>query len=310
MSLPGSPATGRRAARQSERGLLVLLGLIVSAGTVALIILYPALPTLQAEFGASRGMTQLAVSLAALSLAPAALAYGPLADRFGRRRPLLAALVLLELGSLTCAFAPNIETLLAGRCLQGLGAAGCLTLARVVLRDMVGRKRLPKMMAVLTITMIDRPPGNAGFERMADANHRLAEPVPVSRGAFSGVAGVIRASKGNRATENTRAWWRICPVAGQSKIPSLRHNDRPGGRWIPLFCRRRTVRCRNNDGAQRRHLWLVDDGNERRVYAGRRIFDVARPQDRHEWLDASRDRGNHAVRRADADVVMAMGVEA
>ena len=252
MSLPGSPATGRRAARQSERGLLVLLGLIVSAGTVALIILYPALPTLQAEFGASRSMTQLAVSLAALSLAPAALAYGPLADRFGRRRPLLAALVLLELGSLTCAFAPNIETLLAGRCLQGLGAAGCLTLARVVLRDMVGRKRLPKMMAVLTIAMMIGPlatPALSGWLTQTIGWRNLF--------LFLAALFLVLLALFARARETAP---RKTPARGGGFALLLANrrflryaiNDRPGGRWIPLFCRRRTVRCRNNDGAQRR----------------------------------------------------------
>ena len=142
---------------RSERVLVTLLALITMSGPMSLTILFPALPALEAEFGISRAMAQVTTSLATLILAPGVLIYGPIADRYGRRPPLLGALLLLLLGSAISIFSPDITTLIVGRCMQGLGAAGCITLARVMLRDAFGQKRLPRMLAILTMAMMIGP---------------------------------------------------------------------------------------------------------------------------------------------------------
>ena len=142
---------------RSERMLVTLLALITMSGPMSLTILFPALPALEADFGISRAMAQVTTSLATLILAPGVLIYGPIADRYGRRPPLLGALLLLGVGSAVCIFSPDVTTLIAGRCMQGLGAAGCITLARVMLRDAFGQKRLPRMLAILTMAMMIGP---------------------------------------------------------------------------------------------------------------------------------------------------------
>ena len=142
---------------RSERSLMIVLALITMSGPMSLTILFPALPALEIDFSISRELAQVTTSLATLILAPGVLIYGPMADRFGRRPPLLGALLLLCAGSVICIFSPNVETLILGRCLQGLGAAGCITLARVMLRDAFGQKRLPQMLAILTMAMMVGP---------------------------------------------------------------------------------------------------------------------------------------------------------
>ena len=133
---------------QSERTLVILLALITMSGPMSLTILFPALPALELEFAVSREIAQITTSLATLILAPGVLIYGPLADRFGRRTPLLGALLLLGAGSVICMFSSDIVTLIVGR---------CITLARVMLRDTFGQKRLPRMMAILTMAMMVGP---------------------------------------------------------------------------------------------------------------------------------------------------------
>lgn len=137
--------------------LVIVLALITMSGPMSLTILFPALPALEVEFDVSRAMVQATTSLATLVIAPGVLIYGPLADRFGRRPLLLAALLLMAAGSVVCIFSPGIGTLIAGRCMQGLGAAGCLTLARVMLKDAFGQQRLPRMLAILTMAMMVGP---------------------------------------------------------------------------------------------------------------------------------------------------------
>ena len=56
-------------------------------------IFLPALPAVQATFGSSLTLTQLTFSAFIFAIGPAQLAYGPLADRFGRRPVLLVDIV-------------------------------------------------------------------------------------------------------------------------------------------------------------------------------------------------------------------------
>src|SRR6516162_11466612 len=83
-----------------------------------------ALPTIQADLHANLSDLQWVVDAYTLPFAALMLTAGTLGDRFGRKRLFLGGLVLFMLGSLLCGFAPTIGWLLAGRAVQGVGAAG------------------------------------------------------------------------------------------------------------------------------------------------------------------------------------------
>jgi EmrB/QacA subfamily drug resistance transporter len=82
-----------------------------------------ALPAIAADLGADFAAQQWVLSAYALVLASLLLAGGALGDRYGRRRAFLLGLAVFGLGSLGCALAPSPALLIAGRVLQGLGAA-------------------------------------------------------------------------------------------------------------------------------------------------------------------------------------------
>jgi DHA1 family bicyclomycin/chloramphenicol resistance-like MFS transporter len=96
------------------------------------------MPEFARELNASVAATQFTLAAYAIALALMHLAYGPLADRFGRRRVLMAALAIFVAGSLLCALAPDIETLIAARMLQGVGAAAGPIVGRAIVRDVFG----------------------------------------------------------------------------------------------------------------------------------------------------------------------------
>lgn len=68
-------------------------------------------------------------------VAISSLIYGPLSDRFGRRHIILMALSICIIGNACSIFAQTGNQLLRIRLLAGLGAGGCLTMARAILRD-------------------------------------------------------------------------------------------------------------------------------------------------------------------------------
>ncbi|MGC3980227.1 MAG: MFS transporter [Steroidobacteraceae bacterium] len=66
---------------------------------------------------------QLTLSIFFFGLAAGQLLYGPLVDRYGRRKPLIIGVSIFTLASIGCVFAPNVETLIVLRLIQSVG--GC-----------------------------------------------------------------------------------------------------------------------------------------------------------------------------------------
>jgi DHA1 family bicyclomycin/chloramphenicol resistance-like MFS transporter len=95
----------------------------------------PAFPALARSLGATPGAVQATLSAYLVGLALGQAVYGPLADRLGRRPPLVAGLLLYTLAAAGCALAPRIELLIALRFVQALGGSACLVIPRAIVRD-------------------------------------------------------------------------------------------------------------------------------------------------------------------------------
>jgi EmrB/QacA subfamily drug resistance transporter len=120
-SMPGS-AQGSAKAKHPR----LTLAATILASTLAFVdgsVLNVALPALAESFDASPAETQWTVNAYMLPLSALLLFGGAAGDRFGRRRLLLLGIILFTVASVGCALAPRLEVLLAGRALQGIGAA-------------------------------------------------------------------------------------------------------------------------------------------------------------------------------------------
>ncbi|MEU0431454.1 MFS transporter [Streptomyces sp. NPDC006290] len=123
--VPGRDHRPPRAARLSRRDGLVLFVLCAAQFMVALdfSVLNVALPVLGRDLGMSRSALQWAITAFALPSGGFLLLFGRVGDLFGRRRLFLAGLALFGAASLLATFAWDPASFLAGRALQGLGAA-------------------------------------------------------------------------------------------------------------------------------------------------------------------------------------------
>ena len=143
--------------KPADRPLIVLLAAIAAAGPFAMNVYLPALPLVQAHFGASVPEMNTTVSVALLSFAVGILLYGPLSDRYGRRPVIMAGLGVFGLGNLLCLVAPTLEVLVLGRAVQSFGSAAGLVVARARLGDLYAREKMARMLAYLTMVMVVGP---------------------------------------------------------------------------------------------------------------------------------------------------------
>ncbi|HZV75449.1 MAG TPA: MFS transporter [Conexibacter sp.] len=120
-------APSRRPAMPAARSRQTLTLVAVSVGLFMLLldltIVYAALPSLKTSLGASLTQLQWVVDAYAMALAATLLACGALADIVGRRRIFSCGLGLFALASLGCGLARTAPELIAGRTIQGVGAA-------------------------------------------------------------------------------------------------------------------------------------------------------------------------------------------
>ena len=121
--------------RISIRDVLVL-GLLSCIGPFSIDTYLPALPRIAQDFHAPVALVQLSLLTFFAAMAVGHLICGPLSDAIGRKKPLIAGLVLFLFASIGCALVQDIDTFLFMRFVQGLGASSGLTLVRSIVRDM------------------------------------------------------------------------------------------------------------------------------------------------------------------------------
>lgn len=110
------------------------LALVTGVSMAAMDLYLPAVPALQRGMDISVPLAQATIAVYLAGLAAAQLLWGELLNRLGPRRCIELGLALLALTSLGCALAPNIETLLVLRLLQGVAAAAATVVAPTVAR--------------------------------------------------------------------------------------------------------------------------------------------------------------------------------
>ncbi|MFT6430007.1 MAG: DHA1 family bicyclomycin/chloramphenicol resistance-like MFS transporter [Halopseudomonas sp.] len=143
--------------------ILLILGGLSAFGPLAIDLYLPAFPAMAESFGTDIEHIQLSMSVYFLGLASGQIFYGPLADRFGRRKPLMFGIGLFALASLACALAPTLEWLLAARFAQALGGCAGMVVTRAVVRDLCkpidAAKAFSQLMLVMGVAPILAPLG-------------------------------------------------------------------------------------------------------------------------------------------------------
>jgi len=145
---PAAPLSG---ARRVE--LIVILGALTAFAPIAIDMYLPALPAIARAFGTPISGAEHSLAAFFFGFAFGQAFYGPLADRFGRKPPLYAGLLIFTLASFACAFAPNIDLFIVMRFLQALGASAGVVVARACVRDFFPPQEAPRVFAHMMLVL-------------------------------------------------------------------------------------------------------------------------------------------------------------
>ncbi|HYD98824.1 MAG TPA: multidrug effflux MFS transporter [Alphaproteobacteria bacterium] len=133
--------------------LILVLGALAALGPLAIDMYLPAFPTLARHFGVEPGAVQATLSAYFAGLAIGQAFCGPLADRFGRKGPLLAGLALFALASAAAAWAPGAGALVGLRFVQAVGGCVGMVVGRAVVRDLFDERESAKVFSRMALVM-------------------------------------------------------------------------------------------------------------------------------------------------------------
>ncbi|CUR59405.1 Drug resistance transporter, Bcr/CflA subfamily [metagenome] len=132
--------------------LLLVLAALAALAPVATDLYLPGFPAMADDLGADASAVQLTLTSFLVGLAFGQLVMGPLSDRYGRRRPLLASAAVCVVAGVVCATAPSLGVLVVARLVQGFAGAGGMVIGRAVISDLVtGRAAAKAFTLMLTV---------------------------------------------------------------------------------------------------------------------------------------------------------------
>lgn len=133
--------------------LVLLLGALTAFGPMSIDMYLPAFPQISRDLGISAGTVQLSVSAFLFGSAAGQLLYGPLADRVGRRLPLLFGLSLYIVATVGCACVESGTGLLFWRLVMAVGGGAGMVISRAVVRDLYDTAEAARMFSLLMLVM-------------------------------------------------------------------------------------------------------------------------------------------------------------
>lgn len=136
---------------------IALVSALVATGAMSMDMYIPSFPGMAADLAAPAGDIQLTMSVFLFGFAVSQLVYGPLSDRFGRRRVLICGMVVYCLTSIACAFAVTVEMLIGLRLAQAFGACSGGVIGRAMVRDRYDLNEAAKAFGYLGMAMMLTP---------------------------------------------------------------------------------------------------------------------------------------------------------
>ncbi|WP_246739515.1 multidrug effflux MFS transporter [Martelella sp. HB161492] len=142
----------------SKWEVVVMMAMLMALNALAIDIMLPGLQQIGASLGVEdENSRQFIVTAYVLGMGFAQLFFGPLSDRFGRKLPLLAGIIVYLAGSLAAAIVPSFMMMLVIRFIQGIGSASTRVISISIVRDLYGGRKMAEVMSLVMMVFMIIP---------------------------------------------------------------------------------------------------------------------------------------------------------
>ena len=142
---------------RSGFSIILILGALSTVSPFSIDMYLPAFPQIAHDLGTTPAQISLSVSGYFIGLALGQLFYGPMLDRFGRKLPLYAGLLLFVVASILCLCSRTLEWLIAMRFVEALGGCVAQVAAMAMVRDFFHVKETAKIISLLILIISASP---------------------------------------------------------------------------------------------------------------------------------------------------------
>src|SRR5690606_7321000 len=121
--------------KKQQRGLILILGSLAALGPLSIDMYLPGFPAIARDLGTDVAHVSLTLTSYFIGISVGQLLFGPLVDRFGRKKPLIAGLFIFALAGIGCALSPDVYFLIALRLVLALGGCVGMVATQAIVRD-------------------------------------------------------------------------------------------------------------------------------------------------------------------------------
>ena len=133
--------------------LILILGSLTALGPFSIDMYLPGFSGIAKDLNTTVANVSMTLSSYFIGISAGQLLYGPLLDRFGRKKPLFIGLLIYILASLGCVFVTDIDTFIGLRFIQAVGSCAATVASVSMVRDLFPVKDIPKVFSLLMLVV-------------------------------------------------------------------------------------------------------------------------------------------------------------
>lgn len=145
--------TERVTDKRTEKIILLVLGTLIAIGPLSIDMYLPSFDRIADYFQTTKAQVGFSLTSYFIGIAFGQLAYGPIMDKFGRKKPLLIGLVIYIISALSCFYSPTLWWLIISRLFLAIGASAGMVAAKAVVRDVFPPEEVARAISFLMLIM-------------------------------------------------------------------------------------------------------------------------------------------------------------